>query len=355
MKEGEIYMEKKNVTFDDIAKFTGFSKTTISRFFNKPDSLTEKNQKIIKDALDKLGYQGQNQLARNLAKGKTEYIGVIIPNLYLHYFSHLLNNILQTYEEFGYKFMVFVEGENEEEEKQYIRELMSYQVEGLLMMSHQIPSASLAQLGIPVVGIEREDQFISSVNCDNYAGALEAVRLLESHHCDVYLHINTPTNVLTPAYQRIVGFQDYCNKHHLPNEVIVRSMGNEYGKILPVMTSLFDNIEAWYKGKKVGIFFADDTRANCFLNLLVRKYKTLPPNYKLVGFDDSPIATEAVYSLSTVGQKTEIIAREAVRMLIGEIRARKEAKNGQELSKPQHKVIMPELIKRESTELENKY
>ena len=105
-------MEKKNVTFDDIAKFTGFSKTTISRFFNKPDSLTEKNQKIIKDALDKLGYQGQNQLARNLAKGKTEYIGVIIPNLYLHYFSHLLNNILQTYEEFGYKFMVFVEGEN---------------------------------------------------------------------------------------------------------------------------------------------------------------------------------------------------------------------------------------------------
>ncbi len=229
-------MEKKNVTFDDIAKFTGFSKTTISRFFNKPDSLTEKNQKIIKDALDKLGYQGQNQLARNLAKGKTEYIGVIIPNLYLHYFSHLLNNILQTYEEFGYKFMVFVEGENEEEEKQYIRELMSYQVEGLLMMSHQIPSASLAQLGIPVVGIEREDQFISSVNCDNYAGALEAVRLLESHHCDVYLHINTPTNVLTPAYQRIVGFQDYCSKHHLPNEVIVRSMGNEYGKILPVMT-----------------------------------------------------------------------------------------------------------------------
>ena len=56
-------MEKKNVTFDDIAKFTGFSKTTISRFFNKPDSLTEKNQKIIKDALDKLG-QGENRIYR---------------------------------------------------------------------------------------------------------------------------------------------------------------------------------------------------------------------------------------------------------------------------------------------------
>ena len=345
-------MDKKNVTFDDIARFTGFSKTTISRYFNKPSSLTEKNQKIIKEALEKLGYQGQNQLARNLAKGKTEYVGVIIPNLYLHYFSHLLNNILQTYEEFGYKFMVFVEGKNEETEEQYIRELMAYRIEGLLMLSHQIPSSRLSQLGIPVVGIEREDQYISSVNCDNYTGALEAVRLLESHNCDVYLHINTPTSTLTPAYQRIVGFQDYCGKHHLPNEVIVRSMGNEYGTILPVMTNLFETIEAWYKGKKVGIFFADDTRANCFLNLVVRKYRTLPPNYRLVGFDDSPIAVESVYSLSTVGQRTEVIAREAVRMLISEIKIRKEMAGGQDRLKPQHKVITPILIKRETTELE---
>ena len=27
--------QKKNVTFNDIAKYTGFSKTTISRYFNK--------------------------------------------------------------------------------------------------------------------------------------------------------------------------------------------------------------------------------------------------------------------------------------------------------------------------------
>ena len=32
--------QKKNVTFDDIARYTNFSKTTISRYFNNPDSLT---------------------------------------------------------------------------------------------------------------------------------------------------------------------------------------------------------------------------------------------------------------------------------------------------------------------------
>ena len=46
--------KKKNITFNDIAKFTGFSKTTISRYFNNPDSLTPENQKIVSDALEKL-------------------------------------------------------------------------------------------------------------------------------------------------------------------------------------------------------------------------------------------------------------------------------------------------------------
>ena len=45
-------MGKKNITFSDIAKYTGFSKTTISRYFNNPDSLTLENQQIIATALE---------------------------------------------------------------------------------------------------------------------------------------------------------------------------------------------------------------------------------------------------------------------------------------------------------------
>lgn len=60
-------MGKKNITFSDIAKYTGFSKTTISRYFNNPDSLTLENQQIIADALEKLNYK-ENKVARILAK-----------------------------------------------------------------------------------------------------------------------------------------------------------------------------------------------------------------------------------------------------------------------------------------------
>lgn len=62
-------MGKKKVTFADIAKYTNFSKTTISRYFNSPDSLTLENQEKIAKALDDLGYQ-ENKLAKVLANGK---------------------------------------------------------------------------------------------------------------------------------------------------------------------------------------------------------------------------------------------------------------------------------------------
>lgn len=60
---------KKNITFDDIAKYTHFSKTTISRYFNNPDSLTLENQEIIAKALEKLNYK-ENKVAKILANGK---------------------------------------------------------------------------------------------------------------------------------------------------------------------------------------------------------------------------------------------------------------------------------------------
>ena len=86
-------MKTKKVTFADIAAYTNFSKTTISRYFNNPDSLTLENQQKIAEALTALNYK-ENKVGRILASGKTEFIGVIIPNLYMHYYSEMLNQIL---------------------------------------------------------------------------------------------------------------------------------------------------------------------------------------------------------------------------------------------------------------------
>ena len=338
-------MKNRNVTFSDIARYTNFSKTTISRYFNKPDSLTPENQERIRQALVDLDYK-ENKVARILARGETEFVGILLPNLYMHYFAELLNQILQTYETFGYKFLVFVGNQREDAERQYLEELMAYKIEGLIVMSYTLPSEELAAFPVPVVSIEREDRFISSVNCDNYMGAVQATSLLAKCGCEILIHINQPTPENVPAWQRIKGFQDFCADHHLNSEVIIRDMGNAHSSVERVLTEIMAEIEQKYPGKKKGIFFSDDTRANVFLNLVVRKYGTFPEDYRLIGFDNSPVAESAVYPISTVGQQIGVIAKEAVSLLVRQIEQRKA---GEEPAL-EHKVITPVLIRRATTE-----
>lgn len=339
---------KKNVTFDDIAKYTGFSKTTISRYFNNPDSLTLENQEIISKALVDLDYK-ENKVARILANGKTEFIGVIIPNLMNHYYSEMLNQILLTYEQFGYKFLVFIGNEHEVSERQYIQELLAYNIEGLIILSYTIPSKELADLGIPIVTIEREDQYVCSVNTDNYMGGVQATSLLAKHNCDILIHINSPVSPEIPAYGRIRGFLDICEEKHLNHRIIYKVMGNTYELMQKNLEEIRKELDAAYPGLKKGLFISNDTHANIFLNLLIQKYGTLPEDYLIVGFDDSPISREAVIPISTVGQQIDKIAFEAVSLLVEQMNERKKRKPVP-LKEPIHKIITPILIRRDTTE-----
>lgn len=341
-------MGRKKVTFDDIAKYTNFSKTTISRYFNNPDSLTVKNQEIIAQALVELDYQ-ENKLAKVLANGKSEFIGVIIPNLFLHYYAEMLNQILKTYETFGYKFLVFVSTDHEETERKYIQELLAYKIEGMIILSHTIPSQELAASNIPIVTIEREDQYVNSVNTDNYMGAVQATSLLAKSNCDILLHINSDVSETTPSYGRISGFQDICREYGMEHELILRDLGNTYRETAACMRETLAYIKSRYPGKKKGLFMSNDTHANMMLNIIFREYGTLPDEYRIIGFDDSPIAEEAIIPISTVGQQIDKIAYEAVALLVEQMNERKKRR-----PKPQkgviHKKITPILMRRETTD-----
>lgn len=339
--------QKKKVTFDDIAKYTNFSKTTISRYFNNPDSLTTKNQEIIAQALIDLDYQ-ENKLAKVLANGKSEFVGILLPNLFLNYYSEMLSQILSTYEKFGYKFLVYTSENSEEMERKYLQELLAYKIEGLIVLSHTIPSEELASYNIPVVTIEREDKYVNSVNTDNYMGAVQATSLLIKDNCDVLIHINTNVPEYIPAYGRIKGFQDICQQHNIKHELILSDFGGSYKDIQEHLKELYLYIKEKYPGVRKGIFIANDTYANIFLNLLIREHGCLPDDYKIIGFDDSPIASEAIVPISTVGQQISKIAYEAMALLDSQMEERKKRKPN--LSTViTHKQITPILVRRDTT------
>lgn len=340
-------MAKKKVTFADIADYTGFSKTTVSRYFNDPDSLTVENQDKIADALKALDYR-ENKLAKVLANGKTEFVGVIVPNLYMHYYSEMLNQIVSTYEKYGYKFILFAGSGDPDTERKYIRELLAYNIEGMIILSHTIPSRELASYGIPIVAIEREDKYICSIKTDNYMGGVQAASLLVKSGCDMLIHVNADLTEDIPAYGRIRGFREFCENNGIEHRVILTDLGNNFEENYAGISKLFDEIEKKYTGKTAGIFMPNDTHANILLNIIFKRYGKLPEKYKIIGFDDSPISKEAVIPISTIGQQIDVMADEAMKLLVRQMDERKK-RRPEPLKEPVHKVVTPVLVRRETS------
>ena len=266
----------------------------------------------------------------------------------MHYYSEMLNQILATYETYGYKFLVFAGSDKAEAERNYIHELLAYNIEGMIILSGTIPSEELASYHVPVVGIEREDRYISSVNTDNYMGGVQAAGLLGKSDCDILIHVNADLSDELPASGRIHGFVDTCREFHLPYELILTHLGNTFEENRAKISGLIDRMEEKYPGKKKGIFMPNDTHANVLLNLLIQRYGALPDTYWIIGFDNSPISKEAVIPTSTVGQQISVIADEAMKLLIDQINERKKRRPAPP-KEPVHKIIPPILIRRETT------
>ena len=93
-------MSKVKIT--DIAERSGVSLTTVSRYFNHPELLSQETQNKIKTAIQELNYQ-QDNLARILVTGESNLVGVIFPHLHLSFYTELLNQLVKYGKEKGYK------------------------------------------------------------------------------------------------------------------------------------------------------------------------------------------------------------------------------------------------------------
>ena len=215
----------------------------------------------------------------------------------------------------------------------------------MIVLSNTLSSRELSKFPIPVVAIEREDQFVCSVNTDNESGGRQAAALLQELQCDVLIHINAPIDHCIPAYDRIRGFRDYCQSNGLPYEIILRELDRSYEVDQAILKDILGEWDRKYAHQKIGVFLANDTTANTLLNLIIRRYGYLPKEYSIIGFDNSPTSREAIIPLSTVGQQVDRLAHEAVRLLVDQIKARKQGKTLGE-APPVHKIVPPILFRR---------
>lgn len=134
-------------------------------------------------------------------------------------------------------------------------------------------------------------------------GGVQAATVLAKSGCDILLHANADFPKTIPAYKRIQGFQDFCETNGLEHRIMIRDFGANFEENNAEIAKLLQEIEETYAEKKVGIFMPNDTHANILLNLIIRKYGTLPERYKIIGFDNSPVSREAIFPLPQLANK----------------------------------------------------
>ena len=79
-------------TIKDVAKLVGVTVTTVSRVINNRGYISEITRKKVYDAMAELNYQ-PNELARSLFRKKSNFRGLIIPNVAHPFFAELTSFI----------------------------------------------------------------------------------------------------------------------------------------------------------------------------------------------------------------------------------------------------------------------
>ncbi|MEF2801053.1 MAG: LacI family DNA-binding transcriptional regulator, partial [Acutalibacter sp.] len=175
-------------TIKDIARETGLSLATISKYLNG-GNLREKNRAAIEAAIKKLDYH-VNEYARGLKSKKSRTVGVVLPeisNLFNMKIVAVFERVLQ---ENGYSVIVTDCQNNLEQEASSVDFLLKKQVDGIINVPIGSSSRHLrpaVEKKVPILLLDRPLEDLNGVaSCvliDNRGAARLGVRrLLQAGH-----------------------------------------------------------------------------------------------------------------------------------------------------------------------------
>lgn len=305
-------MSKVKIT--DIADRSGVSLTTVSRYFNHPELLSQETQDKIKSAINELNYQ-QDNLARILVTGESNLVGVIFPHLHLSFYTELLNQLVEYGKEKGYNLIVYTSNNSAEEEMQLIQNLISYRIKGLILLSHLLSAQDIENLPVPVISIERAGGNFKQINNDNFTGGKLAANLLMQNGCKVFIHINNDFRENWPSFKRILGFE-YEVRNLCYERFIEKDFSDTYmPKAAESMEKLVQHIISKYPEQKIGVFCSNDDIASLFEKQCIKMGIDIPNKVELIGYDNSPISNYAIYPITSIDQNIPLMAQIAIQAL----------------------------------------
>ena len=170
----------------DVAKLAQVHTSTVSRVLrgNEDLRIPEETRKKIFAAAKKLNYQ-PDQTARSLRMKKSFTIGLIVPDITNPFFARIARSIETCSFDTGYTVIVCNSGEDQKKEIHLMNELLSRQIDGLIIAPVQDSIEHLRALKerkFPFVLIDRffDEMETNAVVSNNEESAYEAVAYLSN-------------------------------------------------------------------------------------------------------------------------------------------------------------------------------
>jgi LacI family kdg operon repressor len=144
--------QRSRVTMLDVAQHAGVSKASVSRFIGEDRALLSDAIALrIEHAIEQLGYR-PNQMARGLKRGRTRLIGMLVADIRNPYSIAVMHGVETACRRHGYSLVVCNTDRDDEQERQHLAALRSYNIEGLIVntLGHHLDQLLELQREMPL-------------------------------------------------------------------------------------------------------------------------------------------------------------------------------------------------------------
>ena len=311
----------KVTTLKEIANLLGISITTVSKALKDYPDVSAKTKKAVMDLAEQLNFT-PNSFAVNLRTKESKTIGLIIPEVVHHFFSNIINGIIEEADKNGYMVIILQSNESLELEKKQVNLLFNKRVDGILMSlsnesNYDNHLKNIISNGIPFVQFDKISKLIlsSKVIINDQKAASDAVQHLIDIGCKKIAHIRGPNNPQN-AIDRFLGYKKTLEKNGIPFDLnlvytcqnVSYDEGFEFAKQIVKEHPDVD-----------GIFAITDLVAVGVMSYLNEVGITMPNQIALIGFSNWFMAQVVSPKLSTIDQPSYEMGVAAFNLLLEEM------------------------------------
>lgn len=328
-------------TIRQVAAAAGVSRATASRVINGGELVSDQARAAVEAAIAQLGFR-PNPMARNLARGRTGSVALVVPEpnsrvLSDPFFAETIVGLSASLEEHELQMVLLLARAGGRTER-IVRFLAGGHVDGAIIASHHRDQAldeAVEELELPCVFIGRPLGVAraSYVDMDNVLGARMATEHLLASGRRRLGTVSGPGD-MSAGIDRLRGWHAAMAAADLPADAVEAGDFTVEGGEAAARRLLAAHPDL------DGLFVASDLMAAGTLTVLAELGRRVPQDVAVVGFDDLGYAETTEPPLTTVAQPVTKIAERAGQML-------QEILSGQDVD-PAPELFPPRLVLRAS-------